>query len=135
MFKLVKRNSHVFKISFIVLLFFGSFAFGQQAIEDRVETLIDSLPQNVGGLAVDVLGYIYVADGEVKVWKVNPHTKQAELFADNIYGASGNAFDAAGNFYQAKCANKTTWHSQATNRKVIHRTLSLRAIKCISRNL
>jgi DNA-binding beta-propeller fold protein YncE len=55
---------------------------------------------SVGGVTVDLLGNIYVADfGEV-VWKIPPGGER-QLFASGLYGASGNAIDAQGNLLQS----------------------------------
>lgn len=91
------RNFQLFTLLFCIC----SGAYGQNTLENNVTTLIDSLPQTVGGVAVDALGYIYVADFEETVWRVNPFTKKTEIFATGFYGASGNAFDNAGRLYQA----------------------------------
>ena len=66
----------------------------------RVTTLVSELPGGVGGLTVDALGFIYVADFGEKVWKISPEG-EVKLFADTLYGSSGNAVDAAGNLLQA----------------------------------
>ncbi len=54
----------------------------------------------LGGLTVDRLGYIYVANFHDAVWKVSPKG-EVKLLTDGLYGASGNAIDAKGNLYQA----------------------------------
>jgi DNA-binding beta-propeller fold protein YncE len=57
---------------------------------------------SVGGVTVDLLGNVYVADfGEI-VWKMTPEGERRE-FASGLYGASGNAIDGAGNLLQASC--------------------------------
>ncbi|NIR44668.1 MAG: tetratricopeptide repeat protein [Gemmatimonadetes bacterium] len=66
----------------------------------RVITLTDTLAAAVGGVAVDEMGAIYVADFRETVWKVNPDG-QAAPFATGLYGASGNAIDSKGNLLQA----------------------------------
>ena len=66
----------------------------------KVRTLTDTLPGGVGGVAVDRLGLIYVADFRETVWKVTPDGK-ATRFATGLYGASGNAFDSKGNLFQS----------------------------------
>ncbi len=67
-----------------------------------VKTLIDSLPQHsVGGLAVDAMGYVYSADFNERIWKINPYTKEVSVFVDGLYGTSGMTFDARGNLYQS----------------------------------
>src|SRR5207247_6235565 len=55
---------------------------------------------STGGVTVDALGNIYVADfGEI-VWKITPEGKR-DVFASGLYGASGNAIDHEGNLFQA----------------------------------
>ena len=54
----------------------------------------------VGGVTIDLIGNIYVADfGEV-VWKITPEGDRHE-FASGFYGASGNAIDKEGNLLQS----------------------------------
>lgn len=66
----------------------------------RVRTLLPSTVGQVGGVAVDRLGYVYVADFRESVWKVTPEGT-ATVFATGLYGASGNAIDADGNLLQS----------------------------------
>ncbi|NNG16453.1 MAG: tetratricopeptide repeat protein [Gemmatimonadales bacterium] len=66
----------------------------------KVRTLTDTLPGRVGGVTVDRLGLIYVADFQETVWKVTPDGK-ATRFATGLYGASGNAIDSKGNLFQS----------------------------------
>lgn len=54
----------------------------------------------VGGVTIDFLGNIYVADFGDLVWKITPEGKR-EVFASGFYGASGNAVDHEGNLLQA----------------------------------
>lgn len=54
----------------------------------------------VGGVAIDQLGNLYVADFAESVWKISPEGVRTD-FASGLYGASGNAIDAAGNLLQA----------------------------------
>ena len=69
---------------------------------DYVDTIIDSIPhQSVGGVAVDAFGYVYAADFEDNIWKINPKTKKASLFVKGLYTSSGNTFDSRGNLYQS----------------------------------
>ena len=67
-----------------------------------IMTLDQLLPSRsqLGGLTVDRLGYIYVANFLDKVWKVSPEGK-VTLLTDGLYGASGNTLDALGNLYQS----------------------------------
>ena len=49
----------------------------------------------VGGVTVDLVGNIYVADFGDTVWKITPEGKR-DVFASGFYGASGNAIDRCG---------------------------------------
>lgn len=66
----------------------------------EVTSLTDELPGGVGGVAVDRLGFLYVADFGERVWKIDPFG-QVEVFADALYGASGNAVDESGDLWQS----------------------------------
>jgi len=71
----------------------------------RGQTVIRSLTgvlegHQVGGVTIDLVGNIYVADfGEI-VWKITPEGDRHE-FASGFYGASGNAIDKEGNLLQS----------------------------------
>lgn len=67
---------------------------------DRVRTVVDSLPGAVGGVAVDRLGLIYVADFGEQVFKITPDGR-VSVFATGLYGASGNTVDSRGNLLQS----------------------------------
>lgn len=54
----------------------------------------------VGGVAVDALGYVYVADFRNAVWRISPEGGVVK-FADGLYGASGNAIGPRGYLYQS----------------------------------
>ena len=54
----------------------------------------------VGGVTIDLVGNIYVADFGDIVWKITPEGERHE-FASGFYGASGNAIDSEGNLLQA----------------------------------
>jgi sugar lactone lactonase YvrE len=66
----------------------------------RVRTVVDSMVGRVGGVTVDGLGAIYVADFGETVWKIEPDGR-VRVFATGFYGASGNTIDARGNLFQA----------------------------------
>ncbi|PYK16866.1 MAG: hypothetical protein DME55_11340 [Verrucomicrobia bacterium] len=71
----------------------------------RAQTKIRSLTNvieghAVGGVAVDLVGNIYVADFGEYVWKITPEGKR-DVFASGLYGASGNAIDNEGNLLQS----------------------------------
>ncbi len=57
---------------------------------------------SVGGVAIDLIGNIYVADFADVVWKITPEGERQE-FASGLYGASGNAIDRQGNLLQSNC--------------------------------
>lgn len=77
---------------------------GQSDISNTVETLQLSAPipnmGRLGGITIDKLGIIYVADFRDKVWQVTP-TGERTLFAKGLYGASGNTIDIKGNLIQS----------------------------------
>ena len=54
----------------------------------------------VGGVAVDAVGSLYVADFGDIVWKIPPEG-QPRVFAEGFYGSSGNAVDHQGNLFQS----------------------------------
>lgn len=66
----------------------------------RVLTVGDTLVGAVGGVAVDGIGTIYVADFAETVYEVRPDGRTS-VFATGLYGASGNAIDPMGNLYQS----------------------------------
>src|SRR5438045_4318076 len=75
------------------------------AVSAHAQTKIHALTKlieghSTGGVTVDALGNIYVADfGEI-VWKFTPEGKRHE-FTSGLYGASGNAIDKQGNLLQS----------------------------------
>lgn len=83
---------------FVLVLFFV-------ASVARAETEIHSLTpvingHSVGGLTVDAVGDLYVADFGDIVWKITPDGER-HVFAAGLYGASGNAIDNEGNLLQS----------------------------------
>lgn len=66
----------------------------------QVLTVADSMVGAVGGVAVDGLGTIYVADFRETVFKVQPDGRVA-VHATGLYGASGNTVGPHGELYQA----------------------------------
>lgn len=54
----------------------------------------------VGGVSVDAVGNLYVADFGDLVWKIPPEG-QPQIFAQGFYGSSGNAIDHQGNLFQS----------------------------------
>lgn len=67
---------------------------------DQVRTVVAEIDGAVGGVAVDRLGYIFVADFRDTVWRVSPDGR-IEEFATGLYGASGNALDSKGRLLQS----------------------------------
>ena len=55
---------------------------------------------NIGGVAVDALGFLYVANFREAVWRISPDGA-ATLLSGAQYGSSGNAVDRRGDLYQA----------------------------------
>ena len=51
-----------------------------------------------GGVAVDGLGFVYVADFRNAVWRLSPDGDVTK-HADGLYGASGNAIGPRGDLY------------------------------------
>ena len=88
----------------LILYFTLASAYAQSLIEDQVITVVDSLPQSVGGVSMDAMGYIYSADFDGKVYKINPYSNTYEVYAEGFYMASGNTFDSKGRLYQANLA-------------------------------
>jgi DNA-binding beta-propeller fold protein YncE len=82
-----------------------SLALSVATVDAQAETEIHSLTEvmeghSVGGVTIDALGNVYVADfGEI-VWKFTPEGQRRE-FAAGLYGTSGNAIDKAGTLLQS----------------------------------
>src|SRR4030095_4622039 len=75
------------------------------AASARAQTKIRSLTEvinghSVGGVTVDAVGDLYVADFGDVVWKITPDGER-HVFASGLYGASGNAIDNEGNLLQS----------------------------------
>lgn len=71
----------------------------------RAQTEIRSLTgiiegHEVGGVTIDMIGNIYVADFGDLVWKLTPEGDRRK-FASGLYGTSGNAIDNEGNLLQS----------------------------------
>lgn len=74
-------------------------------VSARSQTRIRSLTHvinghSVGGVTVDAVGDLYVADFGDIVWKITPDGER-HVFASGLYGASGNAIDNEGNLLQS----------------------------------
>jgi sugar lactone lactonase YvrE len=76
----------------------------QVALPDSVTTVFvtDTISDfgAVGGVVVDGLGYVYIADFRNAVWRLTPDGVLTK-FADGLYGASGNAIGPRGDLYQS----------------------------------
>src|SRR4029453_5187333 len=81
----------------LALLFAGVSARGQTKIRSLTDVING---HSVGGVTVDAVGDIYVADFGDVVWKITPDGER-HVFASGLYGASGNAIDNEGNLLQS----------------------------------
>ncbi|MDX1498252.1 MAG: hypothetical protein R3176_00035 [Woeseiaceae bacterium] len=83
---------------------------GVPEFTDRVGTLpLDAVLDsrgNLGGMTVDRLGFVYVANFRDAVWRVGPDGDVKEL-SRSLYGSSGNAVDSRGDLYQASFFGNT----------------------------
>ncbi len=98
----VSRSRTVFKRNRIVcvvstLLFAALSAHAETEIR-ALTGIIDG--HQVGGVTIDLIGNIYVADFGDYVWKITPEGERRE-FASGFYGSSGNAIDSEGNLLQS----------------------------------
>ncbi len=77
---------------------------------DAVGTLELSEPLDargqLGGVTVDRLGYIYVANFRDAVWRISPEG-EVTLLARSLYGSSGNAVDSRGDLFQSNFYGNT----------------------------
>jgi DNA-binding beta-propeller fold protein YncE len=79
-----------------ILLFFTVNAHAQS-----IHPLTDIMEgHQVGGVALDAVGNLYVADFGDLVWKIPPEG-QPQVFAEGFYGSSGNAVDHQGSLFQS----------------------------------
>ncbi len=69
--------------------------------EPIVTTLLTDHAGFVGGMLVDQVGYVYIADFQETVWRLNPVSLDMKPYANGFYGASGNTFDKNGTLYQS----------------------------------
>lgn len=120
----IHRAMRVTTVMSVVAFSLASRATGQtgtlpEPVGHRVHTVGDTLVGNVGGVAVDRLGFIYVADFAETVYKISPDGR-AEVFVKGLYGASGNAIDAAGTLYQSSFyANHITRIDRHGNQEIV----------------
>jgi sugar lactone lactonase YvrE len=69
--------------------------------ETKIRSVTDVINgHTVGGVTVDAVSNLYVADFGDIVWKITPDGKR-HVFASGLYGASGNAIDNEGNLLQS----------------------------------
>ncbi len=83
---------------FVLAMFFAAVSAHAQTEIHSITPVING--HRVGGVAVDLVGNIYVADFGDFVWKITPDGERRE-FASGLYGASGNAIDNEGNLLQS----------------------------------
>ena len=85
-------------LSLVLALFFATASVRAQTKIRSLTSVIEG--HAVGGVTVDLVGNIYVADFGDFVWKITPEGKR-DVFASGLYGASGNAIDNEGNLLQS----------------------------------
>jgi DNA-binding beta-propeller fold protein YncE len=100
---LVKLPAFFYSGSGRALLFVLALLFATVSVraEIKIRSLTNVIEGHaVGGVTVDLVGNIYVADFGEYVWKITPEGKR-DVFASGLYGASGNAIDNDGNLLQS----------------------------------
>jgi sugar lactone lactonase YvrE len=76
-------------------------SFTANAHAQSIHPLTDIMEgHQVGGVSVDAVGNLYVADFGDLVWKIPPEG-QPHILAEGFYGSSGNAVDHLGNLFQS----------------------------------
>lgn len=99
-------------LSIGLLMLFGQILSAQEKaiLTDQVSVLATDLPltarSQLGGVTVDRLGFVYVANFHDAVWKISPKG-ETKLLTDGLYGSSGNAIDGQGNLFQANFFSHT----------------------------
>jgi sugar lactone lactonase YvrE len=91
------RRYNLAFFQFALFLMIPAVASAQTEIRPLTETIEGHA---VGGVTVDLLGNVYVADFGEYVWKITPEGER-QVFASGFYGASGNAIDHEGNLLQS----------------------------------
>lgn len=94
-----------------ILLLLVSVASGAQTVSTVAGPF-----EAAGGMSVGPDGNLYVGNfgdflstaGGKEVWKVTPEG-EISLFAEVIFGATGNGWDSQGNFYQADIGASVIW--------------------------
>ena len=67
----------------------------------KVTSVTDTLRGSVGEVERDVVGNLFVADFAERVWKISP-SGELSVFANTMYGSSGNTLDSRGHLYQSQ---------------------------------
>jgi sugar lactone lactonase YvrE len=79
-------------------------------LSDRAGTLEPSEELDargrLGGVTVDALGFLCVANFRDEVWKISPEGR-VETLTRSLYGSSGNAIDSRGDLFQANFQGHT----------------------------
>src|SRR5437016_14603894 len=99
-FRLAPRIGHRGGISLLLMCLIvlaAVSAHGQAAIRSLTDVIEG---HQVGGVTIDLVGDIYIADFGDVVWRITPEGERHE-FASGFYGASGNAIDNEGNLLQS----------------------------------
>jgi sugar lactone lactonase YvrE len=95
------RNILVRAITVLLLLASWPVAVAAQIADADIRAVTDVIRNHgVGGVALDLVGNIYVADFGETVFKITPAGERT-VFATGLYGASGNAIDRRGNLLQS----------------------------------
>ena len=108
------------RLVWLLLLF--SVTTNGQSIHPLTDTMQG---HQVGGVTVDAVGNLYVADFGDIVWKIPPEG-QPRLFADGFYGSSGNAVDRQGNLYQSSYYGDFITKVDRTGHATLLTTIGLR---------
>jgi len=111
-----KRSRALLALLFVLALLLAP-------VSVRAETELRSLTgivegQQVGGVTIDLVGNIYVADFGDVVWKITPEGKR-HVFASGLYGASGNPIDNEGNLLQSNERKQNENHTDADGHNYI----------------
>lgn len=101
----MKKRYSLFSLPFALFISLNLSAQGP-TLEVKVSSFTDTLIGRVGEIDRDVIGNLFVADFGEKVWKISP-LGEVEVFANTMYGSSGNALDAQGNLFQAQYYGNT----------------------------
>jgi len=94
----------------IAFLALATLAVAEDDLSDSVATL--ELSQELdargrlGGVTVDALGFLYVANFHDAVWRISPEG-EVKTLTRSLYGSSGNAVDSRGDLFQANFQGHT----------------------------